>query len=75
MVDHEPACTGTYTCTKCGEEKPALAFPPEKAKKNGLSSWCRDCHGEATARWLRRQKRLGKVRVPALLGKGGQWTE
>ena len=36
------------TCTKCGEEKPAnaKAFPVNRAKRNGLDSWCRKCRSD-----------------------------
>lgn len=32
-------------CAKCKENLPATLenFPPHKAKKNGLASWCRPC--------------------------------
>src|SRR5262245_36977137 len=33
---------GKY-CRKCGENKPASAFQVQSAKKNGLSSWCKEC--------------------------------
>jgi hypothetical protein len=32
-------------CTRCLEEKPATleAFPPNRRKRNGMDSWCREC--------------------------------
>lgn len=30
-------------CTQCFIEKPKESFPPDKYKKNGLKSYCRDC--------------------------------
>lgn len=33
------------TCTRCGGPGP---FPPQKRKKNGLSSWCRECYRRKT---------------------------
>lgn len=33
----------TKRCTKCGEEKPLEQFPPAAGKRDGLSSWCRQC--------------------------------
>lgn len=46
---HEPRCTGTKRCMKCGETKPALAFPVEKRNSDGLYSYCRDCHNVQVA--------------------------
>ena len=36
----------TKKCGKCGVEKPATSeyFRARKALKDGLSSWCKDCH-------------------------------
>jgi hypothetical protein len=33
-------------CVKCAEEKPRDAFPRCAAKRNGLSSWCKECTNE-----------------------------
>lgn len=33
----------TKCCTRCGETKPLEAFPPARQKRDGLSSWCREC--------------------------------
>ena len=35
----------TFSCRKCGEEKPHTLehFPPHKATSSGLDSWCRVC--------------------------------
>lgn len=43
------------TCTKCGEEKPSEEFSPNRKKKNGLYSWCRECNREAVR--VRNQER------------------
>jgi hypothetical protein len=32
------------TCTNCGEGKALDKFPPRKRSRDGLHSWCRDCH-------------------------------
>jgi hypothetical protein len=39
------------TCRKCGESKDAGEFPANRRMGDGLSSWCRACHNEASARW------------------------
>lgn len=39
----DPPCTGTATCSKCGETKHVLAFA---ADRSGIRSQCRDCEGE-----------------------------
>jgi hypothetical protein len=36
-------------CTKCGETKPRSGFHPDRTKKSGLRSWCRECQNAATA--------------------------
>jgi hypothetical protein len=38
------------TCRKCGEEKETAEFPPHKATRDRLSSYCRGCHREAVRR-------------------------
>jgi hypothetical protein len=63
-------------CRKCGLEKPRAEFPANRGSKDGLSSWCKNCHltavRESRARaaerarkeaWKRQQEanaRLGK---------------
>jgi hypothetical protein len=58
------------TCRKCGEEKPFNEFPRNTRVRDGLSSWCRACHREASrvAR-LKNQKRYNAARrvVPAFV--------
>ena len=39
----------TKACSKCGETKPASGFHPDKTKKSGLRSWCRECQNGATS--------------------------
>lgn len=43
MADREPRCTGTKTCSKCGEEKHVLAFAGHHTTADRLQSACRDC--------------------------------
>jgi len=38
-------------CAHCGENHPAAAFLRNERSADGLSSWCRTCHNEATRRW------------------------
>jgi hypothetical protein len=38
-------------CTHCGGTKAPANFPPNKRTRDGLSSWCRSCHNEATQQW------------------------
>ncbi len=45
----------TKRCRKCGEEKPPPAFRSNPRCRDGLSSWCAECHNEATR--LGRKKR------------------
>jgi hypothetical protein len=48
------------TCRKCGESKAPAEFPVNRRMGDGLSSWCRSCHVEATWRW-RARKRMAEV--------------
>ena len=34
------------TCTKCKKEKELTKFYKDKGKKDGLKSWCKECHLE-----------------------------
>jgi hypothetical protein len=38
------------TCRHCGEQKATGEFPANRRCRDGLSSWCRACHDEASAR-------------------------
>jgi hypothetical protein len=42
------------TCSKCKEAKES--FPKDKRSSDGLSSWCRSCHREATVKWRSENK-------------------
>lgn len=33
----------TKTCTNCGETKPVTEFGADKRKRDGLTSWCKEC--------------------------------
>jgi hypothetical protein len=45
----------TKRCRKCGEEKPSPAFRSNPRCRDGLSSWCAECHNEATRQWRSRK--------------------
>jgi hypothetical protein len=38
-------------CPRCERRKPLDAFPPNRKRRDGRSSWCRECHNEAVQRW------------------------
>ncbi len=42
-------------CRHCQETKLRAEFPPNRKVSDGLSSWCRSCHREGTARWKARK--------------------
>lgn len=46
-------CITTYTCKKCGIEKPLTEefFPPRKDSKTGFRSDCRDCNRNRSKAW------------------------
>ena len=45
--------TEAFVCRKCQQTKPPSARKRDKRYKSGFSSWCTDCHREATKRWQR----------------------
>lgn len=51
MSDHEPACTGSKRCARCGEEKAVLAFAVNRKAADGLQSYCRECQGSVNSRY------------------------
>lgn len=50
----EPPAPGTARCRKCLADKTAAEFATDARKRNGLSSWCKNCHAAATKRWAKR---------------------
>jgi len=42
---------GKKECTKCKEVKLLNEFKSDKNKKNGYSSWCKECHKQAVRNW------------------------
>jgi hypothetical protein len=46
----------TKSCRKCGEEKECTAFRSNPHCRDGLSSWCAECHNEATRLWRKRRR-------------------
>jgi len=38
-------------CTSCKIEKQSSDFPPQKLKKDGRSSHCRECHKKSYKKW------------------------
>ncbi len=45
-----PPLPPTKRCRHCQEWKAREDFKPNAAVSDGLSSWCRSCHNEATRR-------------------------
>ena len=45
-------------CRKCGETKEAPEFRANPRMRDGLSSWCAECHNAASRRWRDRQREL-----------------
>src|SRR5688572_20645035 len=44
-------------CTRCGWSEPEVAFTRRyPRKRDGLSSWCDECHRRATRRWRERNR-------------------
>ena len=45
-------------CRKCGEAKEPSEFRANRRMRDGLSSWCAECHNAASRRWRDRQREL-----------------
>ena len=45
-------------CAKCGETKPVSEFRANRRMRDGVSSWCADCHNAARRRWRQEQRAL-----------------
>jgi hypothetical protein len=43
-------------CAKCGKSKDAAEFPGNERCLDRLSSWCRDCHLQASRAWRDKQR-------------------
>jgi hypothetical protein len=46
----------TKRCRKCGKNKPSLEFRLNARCSDGLSSWCAECHNQATRLWRKRRR-------------------
>jgi NAD-dependent SIR2 family protein deacetylase len=51
------------TCSKCQEELDESSFSKNKASKDGLFCWCRDCHSEYKKKQYAAQRRADGVVV------------
>ncbi len=40
-----------YVCTKCEKEKTPSEMSKDKKRRNGLSSWCKDCRKQSARGW------------------------
>ena len=45
-------------CRHCGETKEASEFRANPRMRDGLSSWCAECHNAASRRWRDKQRAL-----------------
>ncbi len=46
----------TKSCRKCGNVKDCSEFRSNPRCSDGLSSWCAECHNEATRLWRKRRR-------------------
>ena len=46
----------TKSCRKCGNKKEFSEFRSNPRCRDGLSSWCAECHNEATRLWRSRMR-------------------
>ena len=52
---------GKKECTKCKEVKLLNEFKSDKNKKNGYSSWCKECHKQAHRNWRKNNMQKKKL--------------
>jgi hypothetical protein len=43
----ETTATTTKHCTKCGRDLPTSSFCRKSSSKDGLQTWCKECHTKA----------------------------
>jgi hypothetical protein len=58
-----PRRAAMKTCSHCHKRRIRRNFPPNAQTRDGLSSWCRSCHVEATRAWRAREHRAGRRSV------------
>jgi hypothetical protein len=58
-----PAGAAMKTCRHCRKRQPVTDFPRNAHTRDGLSSWCRSCHVEATRTWRTREHAAGRRTV------------
>jgi 5-methylcytosine-specific restriction endonuclease McrA len=52
------------TCKRCQQAKPAEAFGPSR-NRDGLASWCRQCHRERGSEWAKANRERLTVKAAA----------
>lgn len=55
----------TKVCSKCGRELPTSEFYVNKHQKDGLQSYCKECHCKATADAARKRRERKKAEAEA----------
>jgi hypothetical protein len=61
-------------CIHCRQSKPETEFPANPKKQNGLSSWCRTCHSEASQHSRERaEERDAPIREAERRRKHAEW--
>jgi len=55
-MQHEPKCSGTKLCPRCGQAKHVLAFAADHCNPNGLQARCRDCRNSEAHKYRKRFK-------------------
>lgn len=55
----------TKVCSKCGRELPTTEFYVNKHQKDGLQSYCKECHCKATTEAARRRREKAKAEKKA----------
>ena len=50
-TNREKGLGALKVCRHCGQRKKAGEFRRSRQNRDGLSSWCAECHNEANRRW------------------------
>ena len=65
----------TKVCPKCNKEKPIKEFYKDKANKNGLNSWCKECTKEHNKEYYQENKEEAKAYTLKRLREHQNWID
>lgn len=63
LIPRRIGAAAEFTCTRCGEAKPAEAFPPRHKGGADLQHWCRRCFAELNVSYYARHREAQILRL------------